>query len=397
MIHFAVVVGAPDAVEERRRGLEAALRATRYFDGEYLERVGTSRTWAVAAVWARDPICPVRLAVDGDAMVVLNGPALAVDGGGKVKADKLLRGFRSGGTSAVAAALGGNYNFVGVTPELGVRAFGDFSGLFPLYYHHTPDFAVFSNRSTTVAQVVGSRGWDLHALAWVIGHANLFGDRMPARDVAYLPPGREARADWRDSSVRLTASPTWLWPSSTDGSGRENLTSDEWDEVTDSLVANFRALRPFAGRARMTITGGKDSRLCLALAKAAGLADVLPTFTSGAPDNPEVECAASVAEAAGFSHERTGTPNAAPADERRPPPFDADGFWRQLRREIFLHESILCPWSGLVAGSRPGITVKGFGGETTPGTQDRLVKEDLTTQLTPEAVGVERWLSLIHI
>ena len=363
MIHFAVVTGTPDAVEHRRRRLEDALRATRFFDGEYLERVGTSRTWALAAVSMPDPICPVRLAVDGDAMAVINGPALAVDGAGKVKAPQLLRKFRSGGTPAVSASLGGNYNFVGITPERGARAFGDFSGMFPLYFHQAPDCAVLSNRSTTVAHVVGTSGWDLRALAWVIGYANLFGEQMPARDVAYLPPGREVRAAWGDGAVNLATSPTWLWPTPDDGQGREDLTSDEWDEVTESLVANFRALRPFADRAHLSITGGKDSRLCLALAKAAGLADSLATFTSGAADSPEVACAEKVAVTAGFSHERRGAPAPSSTEARQPPPFDADAFWNDLRRELFLHESILCPWSGLAAGGRPGITIKGFGGE----------------------------------
>ena len=363
MIHYAVLVGDQSAVASRRRLLEEAFRATRYFDGEYLEYVGASGTWALAAVTMRDPICPVRLAVDGDAMLVVNGPALAVDGGKRVSAERLLRRFRAGGTSAVAASLGGNYNVVAVTPEAGGRAFGDFSGLFPLYYHETPDCTVFANRSTTVAHVVGTDGWDLRAMAWVIGHHNLFGDRMPARDVTYLRPGLEAQTRWGDGVVHVTASPTWLWPAASEERGRENLTPAEWDDVTDSLVANFRAMSVFGDRARLTITGGKDSRLCLALAKAAGLADVMPTTTSGAPDSPEVECAAAVAKTAGFTHERGGLRAPEPAQPRTPPPFDADAFWRQLRHELFLHESILCPWSGLAAGGRPGITIKGFGGE----------------------------------
>jgi hypothetical protein len=188
VIHFVVVAGAPPAVERLSPELLSSLDATRYFEGERLVRSGASRTWAVAAIAAPDATCRTRLAVDDDTMTVVNGPALAAGGEQTRLTQSLLHTFRSGGASAVSAALGGAYNFVGVAPAIGLRAFADFSGLFPLYWREGEDFAVFSNRSTTIARLTESHGWDVRALAWVIGHANLFGERMPAKDVSYLPP-----------------------------------------------------------------------------------------------------------------------------------------------------------------------------------------------------------------
>jgi hypothetical protein len=74
MIHFVVVTGTPTAVERESRRLWRALETTRLQDGERIEHIGTSRTWAVAAISSADRVCRARLAVDGDAMVVANGP-----------------------------------------------------------------------------------------------------------------------------------------------------------------------------------------------------------------------------------------------------------------------------------------------------------------------------------
>jgi hypothetical protein len=285
MIHFVVVTGTPTAVERESRRLWRALETTRLQDGERIEHIGTSRTWAVAAISSADRVCRARLAVDGDAMVVANGPLFAATGDHAHVIVDLLQRFRASGSDAVAAALGGSYNFVGIDPSIGVRALVDFSGLSPLYWHQAADFAVFSNRSTTIGQLL-SNEWDVRALAWVIGHANLFDDQLPAKGVSYLPPGREARVAWGETQVRVTESSTWVWPLLSDERGRDNLEPGEWDEITERLVANFRALRELQGPLGLSITGGKDSRLCLALAQAAGLRDHLETTTAGTIDSP---------------------------------------------------------------------------------------------------------------
>ena len=367
MIHFVVVTGTPSAVERESRRLWHALETTRLQDGERIEHLGASRTWAVAAISSADRVCHARLAVDGDAMVVANGPMLAATGDQAHVIVDLLQRFRASGSDAVAAALGGSYNFVGIDPSIGVRALVDFSGLSPLYWHQAGDFAVFSNRSTTIGQLLSDE-WDVRALAWVIGHANLFDDQLPAKGVSYLPPGREARVAWGETQVRITESSTWVWPRPSDERGRDNLEPGEWDEITEGLVANFRALRPLPGPLRLDITGGKDSRLCLALAQAAGLRDRLETSTAGMVDSPEVEVAAAVAAVAGFAHRRIGPP-AKPPNETGPqmakpaPPFDADRVWQLLRQRVYRYEAIVCAWSALQNPTAPQLNIKGFGGE----------------------------------
>jgi hypothetical protein len=363
VIHFVVVVGAPAAVEREARRLSDALEATRLHDGERIAHVAPSRTWAVAAISAPDRVCASRLAVDGDAMIVANGPMLAATGEQAGLIDGLLRRFRTDGSGGVADALAGSYNCVGIAPGIGARAFADFSGLCPVYWATRADCSVFSNRSSTIAHLLDA-GWNLHAFAWVIGHANLFDDDVPAAGVAYLPPGREARVGWGDHAVAVERSSTWIWPEPSNEPARDNLDDGEWDEITAAMVASFRSMRALDGPLRLWITGGKDSRLCLALAHAAGLRDHVETITAGTHDSPEVECAATVAAAVGFAHRRQGPP-AQPNDgpPPAPPPFDADKVWRNLRQDVYRYEGIICAWSALQNTRAPQFNIKGFGGE----------------------------------
>ena len=363
MIHFVVVVGAPAAVERTASRLANALEATRLYDGQRIEHVAPSGTWAVAAISAPDRVCRTRLAVDGDAMVVANGPLLATNGNQAGLIDDLLRRFRAHGSGAVVDALGGTYNIVGIAPEIGTRAFADFSGLCPLYWGMDDDYTVISNRSSTIARLTGG-DWNLQAFAWVIGHANLFGDAVPVAGASYVPPGYEARVAWGAHEVDIARSPTWIWPPATEGAGRDNLDDREWDDITDAMVSSFRAMRDFEGPLRLWITGGKDSRLCLALAQAAGLRDHVETLTAGTHDSPEVECAALVAAAAGFAHRRQG-PSVPPpgASPPAPPAFDAEKVWRNLRQDVYRYEGIICAWSALQNTRAPQFNIKGFGGE----------------------------------
>jgi len=383
VIHFVVAAGSPPAIDKLASRLLPALNATRLFDAERVEKVGGDRSWAVAAITAEDPTCPTRLIADDDGMVAVNGPALSLQGDQAALASDVFRAFRSDGTEGVASTLGGSYNFVGVSPQQGLRAFADSSGLFPIYWCEGPEFAVFSNRSTTAAYIAGpGRGWDHRALGWLIGHANLFGDGMPAQAARYLPPGDEARVRSTDTRVTLHRSPVWVWPEPSDDGGRPDLTSAEWDEITDALVTNFRALRSFSGRLRLSLTGGKDSRLCLALAKAAGLQDRMITLTNGAVDSPEVQCAATVAAAAGFPHKQAGLP--VTMAQASAAPIDSSSVWRRLRQHAYRFEAIVCPWDGMTDPLRSTtVNIKGFGGELYrgPGGHAKRFKRDHPTTI----------------
>ena len=363
MIHFVAVAGVPSAIRALFPRLAPSVEASRYFEGDRLEEVGP--TWAVAAINARDPLAEQRLVTDEDSMVVVNGPALARAGIQEALMGNLLAEFRSHGSEGAYRCMDGAFNFVGVSPTNGLCAFGDFSGLFPLYWHQGTDHVIVSNRSSTVGKVLGAIQWDVRALAWVIGHPNVCGEDMPVRSVRYVSPGREVRAPWGEGKGEFVPSPAWVWPEPSTDLGRENLTSAEWDAVTDELVQNFRVAATSRPGMSLFLTGGKDSRLCLALTKAAGLQDSVETLTTGKVDSPEVEAAAAVAAAAGFRHRRSGPPVSPPDSPRVTRPMDdPDLVWERLRQHAYRHDAIVCPWDGMAGSLRATmLAIKGFGGE----------------------------------
>jgi hypothetical protein len=363
LIHFAVVVGeSPSAVDRARRRVSRALDRSRLFEGEQVMEVAPSGGWAAAAISAPDPTCSVRLSVDGESMTVLNGPAFTPTPDSLRLVESVRNALVAGRSSAASAQLRGAYNVVGVT-SAGLHAFTDFSGLFPLYWRQERDTVIFSNRCTCLEGNTSEQKWDLRALAWIIGHANLFGGRMPMRGVSYLLPGTEAHVDRGTSRVRLRESDEWIWPSPSQGSLREDLTLSEWDGITETLVENFRDLHRLDSPIQLMLSGGKDSRLCLALAKAAGLEDKIVCITNGAPDGPEVRCAAAVAEVAGFRHELGALNLAAnaPSNESASPHADE---WQRLRQHVYRYEAIVCPRDGTTESlSTTTLSIKGFGGE----------------------------------
>ena len=73
-------------------------------------------------------------------------------------AGHLLDSFVQAGPPGVHAACRRGPTGSWASPTLGLRAFGDFSGLQPLFRGHGPGFAVVSNRSTTVRELVGGGG-----------------------------------------------------------------------------------------------------------------------------------------------------------------------------------------------------------------------------------------------
>jgi hypothetical protein len=366
MIHFVAIAGSSAAILTHARQLLPAVMATRFFTGDEVEWIDPLGRGAFAAIAAPDPAATRRWGATDDAFVAVNGPAFATaDKQPSLIADA-LRSYTEGGTEEVARALTGTYNFVGFAPRFGLAAFTDYSGLYPLYWSRLSNLIVISNRSTTVARVAGSTSWDLHALAWVISRDTMLGDHMPAGDVRHLSPWEELRVT-PDGRLSVERARSWIWPPPDAEPGRNDLTSQEWDDLTDRLVAETRSLGRVTEPIDLYLTGGKDSRLCLALVKAAGLQGRVRTLTTGDSESREVAYARVVAQAAGFEHRRVGKPALAsgPGTQRsqmQPRQTPPAAIWKRLAAHAYRHEAIVSPWD-LAGGSMEStINIKGFGG-----------------------------------
>jgi hypothetical protein len=121
------------------------------------------------------------------------------------------------------------------------------------------------------------------------------------------------------------------------------------------LIAQLQPLATIGEPLQLGLSGGKDSRLCLALATAAGLGDRLTTHTGG---TQEVPFARAVAAAAGVAH-RVGPPKpASTTNPSSPAPGDT---WHRVRTNITRYDAIVCAWSALKNPIFAAVSIRGYG------------------------------------
>jgi hypothetical protein len=183
------------------------------------------------------------------------------------------------------------------TRTLEVRA--DPLGAYPLYVAEAGGASWVSNSPAALRALAGDRRVDLDALAgllaggWPLGGRSMWAAvrRVERGTLVRLAPGREAPG--AAVAQLLPASElASLW-----GRGFDPA------EAADALVASVRALADWPGRPSLVpVTGGRDSRLVLAAARAAGID--FEAATGGAPESPDVVAAAALCAAAGVPHRR---------------------------------------------------------------------------------------------
>ncbi|MBN9023777.1 MAG: hypothetical protein J0H08_17160 [Rhizobiales bacterium] len=261
--------------------------------------------------------------------------------GARVRAD------RSRFFAETAGVFGVAYGTVGE----GMVAFADFTGGAPIYYADRPDFVAVSNRAGMIGRAVMDAAPDLEGLSFLTGQANMFVPFSSYRDVQSLRPGWCVSID-RGGALKLLELPRF-WTSAFE---KRPLVQADFDQLTDRLGAPLSHLAdaPFRDLT-LSLTGGRDSRLCLALALAAGLE---PTcWTGGAASSPEIECARAVAAVAGVRYR---------AETFDPGAFDFASYWERLKSNTFRYEGMLCLYDGNLGSARQRRSqteIKGFGGE----------------------------------
>lgn len=183
-----------------------------------------------------------------------------------------------------------------------LAAFSDFSGIRPIYYMETRDLVAVSN-SLYLLNPVCTRSENpsfapLNA-ASLVAQGNLFGSRSILQGIKLLPPGMILSAT--TSGVTEYPAPDPFYGAS------EVPSAADFDRASDILVSNFDWLKdaPAAsdGALELSLTGGEDSRLVLALAMNSSVRGAVKSFTYGDDSTPDVIVARQVAERAGVDHE----------------------------------------------------------------------------------------------
>ena len=174
-------------------------------------------------------------------------------------------------------------------------------GLHPLYIGSVRGITVIANRPQLVVveieRLTGkSAARDHRFAAWLAFCGYPIGDRTGYEDVRCVPFGASVRID-PDHGARFSFTDApWLLPAMD--------IDDSWiDRIESELIANLRAaIRAMGHTPRLQLTGGRDSRLVLALAVRAGLIQDVEIVTNGKAGIPDVIVAKDLATSLGLHH-----------------------------------------------------------------------------------------------
>lgn len=372
LIFFSMISGEPDTVrkafERTRERIEAAVP---FVDGTKHQHLASTGRWAVVAYGSPDPLADQRLIMLPSGCVVINGPLLSFDGHkGQAAITAVAQALSSEPIESVYERMAGSFAVGGYLQRHGHFGFSDFSGITPNYWASADGLTVVGNKPSVVGLALPAIRQDRQALSWLVGHANVFGSATPVQGVEQIEPetlisARHGQKAWRGSLPSV-------WPDRSEHLV-DDLTTAEWDEITEHLVSNTRDSLSYFDNPSLALTGGKDSRLVLALTCAASDLQSIETFTNGHRDNPDVETAEFIAKQIGVKH-RVNVPSQAAASA-------AAKVWDLLPLHTARFDGLICPWDGLTPDLRgTSMAFTGFGGELYRGSHAKaMVKKPLAT------------------
>ena len=203
-----------------------------------------------------------------------------------------------------------------------------------LYRAETAEFVVYSSRAALAARVASLPGKepqrDPFGVGWLVFCDNLVGERTGFVDTVVLPSGAsvDIHPNW-GSRVHLASSTPWV------GDFAHGLSDDDLvGLVHDDLAQSVESLSLLRTRDHYAdITGGKDSRLILALLVEAGLADKFTFQTIGAPHSADAIVGKTIAAEFSLAHSAID-----------PVPMDPALFRRRLGTHVFQTSGMLNAW-----------------------------------------------------
>ena len=358
MLYFLIATGDPTSLRPK---FENALRwfsqTVPLADPTADSRISEDGRWFVLACGAADAFASSRVRIGQERALAINGPALRLDGDtfGDATVDKL---FRDHGrqTTSLFRDLSGAFCVGSIDPHEGLVGCSSFDNIHPIYYIDVNGFCAISNRATALARLVDSEP-DPRALCWLVAASNLFGPPTAFKGVHKVGTGEAVTAEVGSMRLVRRSIPGDVWPEP-DTPGRANLSARDWDRLTERLVADVRAAcETGEDRIDLAITGGKDSRLVLGLALAAGVLDRTRIFTRGLPSWGDSTFAMEVCRRIGATHQLEVPKNVGGRVKTRP--------WSSMRVHVSRYEGIVCPWDGPGPANLPGrsVSLEGVGGE----------------------------------
>ena len=235
------------------------------------------------------------------------------------------------------ADVAGEYAVARLHADGTLEAFGDRAGLHHLFYAEGQG-AIVANRAAMVAALAGTRLPERESALWLGTIGYRVGDTSGWAGVPQLAQGARLCADaagWRVDRPPLSLPAVRGFDAALLAEGLEQAKA---------------AIRLAAGDGPLDvpITGGKDSRVVLAIALAAGLKDGLTLFTRGYVGHPDVVVGAMIADRLGVPHRREP-----PQGSDEPADLGPQAFLARLGMLAFQTDGGMGGWDN-VAGHETG-------------------------------------------
>ncbi len=179
----------------------------------------------------------------------------------------------------------------------------DVLGLRCLYWAEDDEVLAVSSRAALVAHALSPGSTpprDAGTASWLVFTGHHLGDRTGYTGVRVVAPGARLRLQagtpvWEQTQPLVVARDDEL---------RRRSVGELAEIVQEDVAEALRAVLTHpAERHVIRLTGGKDSRLLLAVAVRAGMAEAFTYETVGPPDLADVRIAAGLCEALGLRHE----------------------------------------------------------------------------------------------
>ena len=357
MIYFLIATGQPATLRPKyERALEWFSRTLPIANPSVVSHISKDGRWFALSGGAADGFAANRMRLSPDSAVAINGPALRCDGErfDDSTIDRILHGCEGRDTTSLFLRMSGSFAIGAVNPREGLTAFSSFDNTHPVYCVEGHGFCAVSNRSTALARLADSKP-DVRQMCWLLAASNVFGSGTAFQGVSKVEAGVAASAGIGDSRFSRRRIAGTIWPSP-DTPLHADLRSEDWDEITERLVAGVKSAYEAGERVSLALTGGKDSRLVLALALAAGVVDGLRIFTRGLPVWGDSIVAAEVCRHIGAEHVLEVPKNVDGYVPTRP--------WSDIQVHVSRYEGIVCPWDGPGSAAFRGQTMmlEGIGG-----------------------------------
>ncbi|MEI2418874.1 hypothetical protein V6O07_01255, partial [Arthrospira platensis SPKY2] len=161
--------------------------------------------------------------------------------------------------------LSGEYSVVHIYDNGNILAFNDNLGIEHIYYSEAPNQYIITNRVSLIDVIQPKYSYDYLGMLWMQTIGYLIGEHTYRQDVRSLSQGGSLKIT--QGGLHLLENPHWLFPEGTiDNRGWKHISDFQIETAIESAMANVNILsRKNQDILELGITGGKDSRVVLAL------------------------------------------------------------------------------------------------------------------------------------